>query len=362
MKNPKKIKHVLCFAAAVLTTVLFTGCFGGTEVGERAFVQLMGLERCDGIYTVSLQLYKSESGSPEPDVSKANSVSVSGSGATVQSALADAEISAGKKIFLGHIKMLIIGSGIENPSDELALFLDGSVSPSCPVAYSDDPAAVTETLLEDGSYSAEQLMTIMSMTAAQGKTVYTSAAKLAADTGVLDCAAALPILKAENETIGFDGLTFARKNGTAGYLSEEDAAGAKLLLNAFESGDKITVPVTVDGKKATAFITGAKTCLKAEESDDVLNVSADIKLKIYISENPDELRETLIEQAVRESVRDSCISAFSSAVWYNSCDIYGIKKLVRRDCPGFYKKYSENAESYLEDSSLSVSVSDRLIR
>lgn len=357
----KRSKRKLCLAAAVLTTLLLTGCFGGTEVGERAFVQLMGLERQDGIYTVSLQLYKSESGTPEPDVSKANSVSVSGSGATVQSALADAEIAAGKKIFLGHIKMLIIGGGIENPSDELALFLDGSVSPSCPVAYSDDPAAVTETLLEDGSYSAEQLMTIMSMTAAQGKTVYTSAAKLASDTGVLDCAAILPIVRAEDKSVSFDGLTFARKNGTAGYLPEEDAVGAKLLLNAFESGDKITVPVTADGKKATAFITGAKTCLKAEESADVLTVSADIKLNIYISENPYEIKETLIEQAVRESVRDSCISAFSSAVWYNSCDPFGIKKLVRRDCPGFYERYSENDGSYLTDSSLSVSVSDRLI-
>lgn len=356
-----KIKRGLYLAAAALTALLFTGCFGGTEVGERAFVQLMGLEKEDGIYTVSLQLYKSESGTAEPDVSKANSVSVSGSGVTVQAAVADAETEAGKKIFLGHIKMLIIGSGIENPSDELALFLDGSVSPACPVAYSDDPAAVTETLLTDGSFSAEQLMTIMSLTAAQGKTVYTSAAKLAADTGVLDCAAALPIVRAENKTVRFDGLTFARKNGTAGYLSEDDAAGVKLLLDAFESGDKITVPVTVDGKRAAAFITGAKTSLKAEESEDVLTVSAHIKLKLYIAENPDGISEPLIEQAVRESVRDSCIGAFSSAVWYNSCDLFGIKKLVRRDCPGFYERYCENAESYLEDSSLSVSVSDRLI-
>lgn len=358
----KRSKRKLYLAAALLTTLLLTGCFGGTEVSERAFVQLMGLERQDGIYTVSLQLYKSESGSPEPDVSKANSVSVSGSGATVQSAVADAEISAGKKIFLGHIKMLIIGGGIENPSDELALFLDGSVSPSCPVAYSDDPAAVTETLLEDGSYSAEQLMTIMSITAAQGKTVYTSAAKLASDTGALDCAAALPIVRAENGTVVFDGLTFARKNGTAGYLSVEDTAGAKLLLNAFESGDKITVPVTADGKKATAFITGAKTCLKAVEYEGRLNVSAEVKLKLSIAENPDGISEPLIEQAVRESVRDSCIGAFSSAVWYNSCDPFGIKKLVRRDCPDFYERYCGEADGYLSDSSFSVTVSDRLIR
>ena len=63
------------FIGVCLTvSVLLTGCFGGMEVGDRAFVQLMGLERQDGIYQVTLQIYKSESGTADPDVSKANSV------------------------------------------------------------------------------------------------------------------------------------------------------------------------------------------------------------------------------------------------------------------------------------------------
>lgn len=352
-----KLKRFLILFAAVF----FTGCFGGEEVGDRAFVQLMGLDRSDGIYTASLQIYKSESGTAEPDMSKANSFMQSGSGSTVQAALADAETAVGKKIFLGHIKMLVIGEGIENPSDELALFFDGSVSLSCPVVYSDDPAAVAGTLPEDGAFSAEQILSIMKTASRQGKTVYTSAAELAEGAGALDCAAALPVVKAEDKTVAFDGLTFARRNGTAGTLSEEDALGAKLLLDKFESGDKITVPVTVDGKQASVFITDAKTKINTKASDGQLSVFAKVKLKLYISENPFEIDESLIEKAVRENVRDSCISAFSSAVWYNSCDIFGIKKLVRRDCPGFYDEYCSDTDGYLADSSLNVTVSDRLV-
>ncbi len=356
------MKRKLLFAALLLTAALFTGCFGGEEAGDRAFVQLMGLEKKDGVYTVTLQIYKSESGTPDPDVSKANSFSESGSGATVQTALSDAEAAVGKKIFLGHIKLLIIGAGIENPSDELSLFLDGSVSPSCPVAYSDDPAAVAETLFEDGAFSAEHLMAIMETASAQGKTVYTSVAELAANTGVLGCAAALPVAVAENDTVKFDGLTFARRNGTAGTLSTEDTVGAKLLLDGFENGDRITVPVTVDGKRASAFITDASTCLKTGIKEGRLNVYAYVKLKIYVSENPYEIDETLIEKAVRENISDACISAFSSAVWYNSCDIYGIKKLVRRDNPEFYEQYCADPDGYLSDSLLTVKVTDRIIR
>lgn len=349
----KKIFCVMFFVCAALT---LSGCFGGLEVNDRAFVQLMGLERKDEVYMVSLQIYKSESGSPDPDVSKANSVTVNGSGATISAALSDAELSLGKKLFLGHIKLLVIGEGIENPSDELALFLDGSVSPSCPVAYSDDPQAAVGTLLEDGTFSAEQLLKLMETAASQGKTVYTSVADVASKTGIADSAAALPCIVSDGETIKFRGMTFARKNGTAGFLAEEDVQGVKLLTNAFECGDRITVPVTAGENRATAYITGSKSCLKTEYSEGKLKVYADVCIKIKTEENPFGANEKLIEAAVRESVKDTCISAFSTAVWYNSCDVFDIKKLVRRDCPDFYGEYCKNDEKYLRESVLTVNI------
>lgn len=349
-------KKIFCVLFFICTALTLSGCFGGLEVNDRAFVQLMGLERKDEVYMVSLQIYKSESGSPDPDVSKANSVTVNGSGATISAALSDAELSLGKRLFLGHIKLLVIGDGIENPSDELALFLDGSVSPSCPVAYSDDPQAAVGTLLEDGTFSAEQLLKLMETAASQGKTVYTSVADVASKTGISDSAAALPVIVSDGEKIQFRGMTFARKNGTAGYLAEEDVQGVKLLTNAFECGDRITVPVTAGENRATAYITGAKSCLKTEYAEGKLRVYADVFIKIKTEENPFGTNEKLIEAAVRESVKDTCISAFSTAVWYNSCDVFDIKKLVRRDCPDFYGEYCKNDGKYLRESVLTVNI------
>lgn len=351
------MKNKLFFAAMlIMSAMLFGGCLGGREVNERAFVQLMGLEKKDGIYMVTLQIYRSESDSAEPDVSKANSAAVSGSGVTISEAISEAEISLGQKLFLGHIKMLIIGGGIENPADELALFMDGTVSPSCPVVYSDDPAAAAETMLESGVFSAEQFLRLMDSSASRGKTVYTSAARLAADTGVLDCAAALPVIKAENESIVFDGLTFARKNGTAGTLAEEDVPGVKLLLDMFESGDRITLPLTVDGRAVSAVLTCSDTRLKASVMEGKLCISADIKTGLSVEENPYNVNENKILQAARRSVEESCTSAFSTAVWYNSCDIFGIKKLVRRDCPDFYAEYCKDEDGFLAESVLNIRV------
>lgn len=357
------MRKIVTIVICLMTAFLMTGCFGGMEVNDRAFVQLMGLDRNEDIYMVTLQIYKSESGSAEPDVSKANSISVSGEGVTVSSALADAELKIGRKLFLGHIKMLIIGSGIESPSDELALFTDGSVSPSCPVVFSGDPAKAAGTLLEEGSFSAEQFLNIMSASASQGKTVYTSLADVVSRTGSMDCGAALPYISADEDekSVSFDGLVFADKNGIFGFLSEEDVTGVKLLENSFESGDTITVPILVNGKKASAVITGAKTCLKTEFSDGQLKINADIHIKIRADENPHGIVSETIEKAVCESVQDTCMSAFSTAVWYNSCDIFGIKKLVRRDCPEFYREYCLNARQYLSGSVLRVRVYSEMV-
>lgn len=352
------MRKIIVIAICLVVAVLMTGCFGGMEVNDRAFVQLMGLEHQDEIYMVTLQIYKSESGSSEADVSKANSVTVSGEGVTVSSALADAELKIGRKLFLGHIKMLIIGSGIKNPSDELALFTDGSVSPSCPVVFSEDTAAAAGTLLEEGSFSAEQFLNIMSASASQGKTVYTSLADIASQTGVMDCGAALPYVSADEnqKSVRFDGLVFADRNGTFGFLSEEDVPGVKLLKNEFDSGDKITVPIAVNGRKASAVITGAHTCVKTEFTDGQLRINADIHIKVKTAENPYGITPETIEKAVQESIHDTCTSAFSTAVWYNSCDIFGIKKLVRRDCPEFYQKYCGDSRKYLSESILTVKV------
>ena len=347
-------KKAVILAVMIFSAVSMTGCFGSLEVNDRAFVQLMGLDKKNDLYMVTLQIYKSESGSSEPDTSKANSIAVSGKGETVSSALADAELKAGKRLFLGHIKMLIIGNGINSPADELLLFTDGNVSPSCPVVFSKDPSQAAGTLLEEGTFSAEQFLNIMSAASAQGETVFTSLADILTP----DSGAAIPEITArpKEKTAKFDGLVLADRNGVFAKLSEENTLGVKILQNGFERDDKVTLHISVNGRNASVFITGAKTKLKAGFYDGKLRISAEICLKIRTAENPYGITEETLGKAVRESVREICTKAFSEAVWHNSCDIFGIKKLVRRDLPDLYGGYCGDSHRYLEESVLTIKV------
>ncbi len=356
------LKKIVMTAAMLFSAAVMTGCFGGMEVNDRAFVQLMGLEKQDGLYLATLQIYRSESGSSDPDTTKANSISVSGTGETVSSALADAELKTGKKLFLGHIKMLIIGSGIDAPSDELALFTDSRVSPSCPVVYSESPSEAAGTLLEEGTFSAEHFIDMMETSSAQGKTIFTSAAEVISRTGASGKGAAIPNISADSEkkTVKFDGLVFINHDDIYGGIAAENVYGVKLLKNKFERDDMITVPVSVNGRKAAVAITDSDTRLRASVNDGRLRISADISIRIKVAENPYGILDETIEKAVRERVQDVCTDVFSAAVWRSSCDIFGIDELVRKYCPDIYGEYCSDTSKYLSESSLSLKITSRL--
>lgn len=354
MKN--KIKNIamtmlICISAAVL----LTGCIG-TEVNKRVFVQLMGIEKNGGVYEVNLQFYSPQSSNGSPDISQSNSASVSGNGSTLYEAVANAELRSGKELFLGHTKLIIIGTGITEPSDELLPLLQNSISPICPVVYSREPASITDTFMSEGLFSADRLTKIMDSNVRSGNCIYTTFAQLTENTGTLNAAAAIPIIQAENESISFNGAAFAEKGGIQGHLASEDTLGLKLLLDDFKYNDKIPVTVSVGDAYAAVDIIGSDTKKYADISDGRLRVNTCIDLKINITENRYNLSEQQISQAVCKSIQDNCISAYSTSVWYSGCDVFGIYKLVRRDRPDFILTYNSDRTHYLKDSILNITV------
>ena len=137
------MRYKKCFflAAVISAAMLLSGCFGGVEVGDRAFVQIIGIDKRLDIYTVSLQIFQ-PSGSGAPSSADENSVCISGEGSDLNSAISACEVKSGNKIFLGHLKSVIFGSGIDSPADELNSLIGlrsdfGTLPLSCPVFYSD---------------------------------------------------------------------------------------------------------------------------------------------------------------------------------------------------------------------------------
>ena len=345
----RKMKCVLI----MLVITMLSAC-SGREVNQRAFVQLMGIEKSGGNYVVQMQMYTPMSSDGAPDISQTNSSSVSGSGATVCEAISDAELSVEKSMFLGHTKLIILGKGIKEPAKELSAFLDGTISPACPVVYSNDVGAVIAAETTEGLFSADNILKTMDVYARSGKCIYTTIAGVEENLSCLDAAVPLPVINSDGSTIGFNGAILARRDSISGRISSDDMTGVKILCDDIKRDAEIIMPVKVGEKTAAVQILNADITKKAAEENGKLKITADVCVKIHIAENKDNLSRGHISEVVCRSIRDSCISAFSTAVWSEECDIFGVSKLVRRDCPNI--AYNQDT---LKNSVLIINVTSK---
>lgn len=344
--------------AMLICSAVLSGCFGGTEVNDRAFVQLMGIEERSGVYMVSLQFYESGGSDGTPDVSKANSSAVSGTGTDVNAALSECELKAGKRLFLGHVKTVIIGSGITELPEILSSLTDGgsprgTVPLSCPIAYSTSPSSVTETFMEQGVFSADRFTDITESYVRSGKCVYTDLASVIEKMSLPSGAAALPVIFSNGEEIYYSGIAAVDRNGGVCRISEPDVQGFVILSGSFDKKGSISIPVPDDENGSYAEITGSKVKTCADISDGRLRINAEVRLKLKTDGSAENYSEKNTAEAVCKNIRDSCISAYSETAWYGGCDVFDIYKLLRRDCPSLPES---DMETVIKESILSITV------
>lgn len=351
-----RYKKYVFIAAAIVMTMLLSGCFGGVEVGDRAFVQIIGVDKRFDVYNVSLQLFQ-PSGSGSPSKSGENTVCISGEGSDLNSAISACEVRSGNKLFLGHLKSVIFGSGINSPAKELDTLIDlrsefGTLPLSCPVFYSDMPFEVTSLVSEQGLYSADRLTDLIESNANRGRTFYASVSDiLNAELHPMG-GAVLPEVYINDKYADFNGAMV--KNSLSDLkLNEEQLKGYLILSDKLQNGSRL-IFITNDG--LSVEMTDSKNCVTAKNSEGKLLVEAEIKLKLKIPAHCSDKHKTANDICM--AVRDSCISAYSETAWQNGTDIFDIYSEIRRGCPELLKTNSEKDFSELLKSSiLTVKVS-----
>lgn len=352
-----RCKKSFFLAAVISAAVLLSGCFGGVEVGDRAFVQIIGIDKRLDIYTVSLQLFQ-PSGNGTPSSANENSICISGEGGDLNSALSACEVRSGNKIFLGHLKSVIFGSGIDSPADELNALIGlrsdfGTLPLSCPVFYSDQPYEITSLISERGLYSAERLTDLIGSSADLGRTFYAPVSDiLNADLHPMGCAV-LPIVSSDGNDADFFGAAVRKKGLSDIRLDAEQLKGFLIFSDKFQCGGRFIVGTS---DNISVEITDPKSCVTAQNSNGKLLVEAKIKLRLKFPENCPDLHKAANE--VCTAVRDNCISAYSETAWQNGADIFGIYSEVRRSCPELLGNTDEEEfAELLKNSILTVKVS-----
>jgi hypothetical protein len=319
-----------------LITIICSGCSSvGLQVNERAFIQLFGLEKKGAVYYVYMQLLENET--------------ISGEGETIMSAVADAELSQGKKLFLGQMKLFVIGSGLTDFESDLNLFLSGDICPACPVLYSENP----EDIITSES-AADDILKELSVYSSQGKSIITPLTEIAAKSVGNRTAAVIPNVIFKEDIIKFDGLILLDESGKAGTLSNEDALGIKILCDKFEHKDRVTVSALVGAEMISGEILGMNIKRKVYEKDDILILRVEIKIKSDITEKPIEMPDIYAVEAITDYVRANVLTVFDLTIKSFNVDAIGLEKLVRQQLPERYEAYKENPALFWENSVLEI--------
>lgn len=320
----------------LLTLIICSSCSAaGLQVNERAFIQLFGMEKKGDTYHVYMKLLDNET--------------IAGEGETILGAVAEAELLQGKKLFLGQMKLFIIGNGFDDLSKELNLFLSGDICPACPVLYSENPKTAINS-----DVAADELLKELNVYSSQGKSIITPLTEIVSKTTGTYTAAAVPNITSRDDSIVFDGIVLLGENGREGTISNSDALGIKILSDKIDAKDRITVSAPVGNEMISAEILGLKIKRKVYFSDDILVLQVNIKIKADITEKPLEMSDEIALRAVGEYVTQTVKESFNITLKGYNIDAIGLEKLVRQQLPSDYEAYKQEQTAIRENSVIEV--------
>ena len=142
-----------------------TGKYEKRDIDEKIIVHALGIDMTkEGKFEVTLQmLVQQGTGSNTPiDPSKANSATVSQVAETIPAAIEQCETDLGKKAFLGHSELILLGKSVTDLNPILEYFINAKgISLGTFMAYTDITAKeILNIKVTSGTYSAEVLKEI----------------------------------------------------------------------------------------------------------------------------------------------------------------------------------------------------------
>lgn len=357
--------QIVTLLMALGICVLFSSFGNATMLDKKAYVHAIGIDKKDGEYKVSLQVFKPQgSGSDTPiDIVQTNMQVVKTKGKTVKQALDNAQYRLGKEIFLGHLQLMCFGKEVDfSAPEELFAFClkDRSVFLGAKICLAETSAEDMMNIeISRGLMTAESFMNTIRMNVDNSTTL---------DCEMIDFLScidspqylAMPVIsevkneddkeKKSEDTSEQEDMeieikqTALVKNGKIleEKLSEEDAEAIAWLTGKAKKSDFV---IELSEEKINVRLTNDGTKIKLKNENGKLKYIADIKVVAKPTKdikNKDEERR--LEKQVRERMDKIFKRAERKTIGENKADVFEIWKLLRHYYPKEYLRYRHNLD------------------
>lgn len=349
--------HTALLCITLIAVFVFSGYNHSVEIQDRLLCHALGIDFSEGEFEVSVQAFKpSGAGSDTPvDITKSNIELVYGKGRTVSEALEECENQRGKEIFLGHLQLISLGSGVDlGQPEQLFEFClkDRTVYLGVDICLSKTTASeLMEVELSNDMLATENYIDVIEKNAEKSRTVRCRLLDLL-NLQPQGCAL-LPVLSVKkppedkkelSEPVLTISETAVIKDGRAldETLSAEDIGAFCMLCGGGKQADL----VLEEGGKSFSISIGkqsGKAC--AEQGDGILLYKARLTVVVHRLRDVEGSPEPeTVSELVKDRLQIQLEKLFKKRVNEQKDDIFGLWKLVRQKYPGTFLKYEGELE------------------
>lgn len=325
--NPKKrvLFKIILISIPFWCMLMLSGCFSTSsiEVRDRSFVQAIGIGGED-TPTVALSIFAGKD--EEPDI-------YTGKGTTIFEAIADAECSQQKNLFIGHIELIALDEGNIRGHLE-SLLTNNHISPGCITFFSqENPQEVFK------SENSRDLLDRISINSKNGVISQRSISYVLEDLLGMDNAAAIPVYDGEALRMGI-----IDNDSVITILSEEEAQGLSWLSGTINTH---TMPVETDSDTIINIrISNASARVDTVVEDGKIASVFQITFSASVLEKNYEIED--IKGLAEDKIKALCRSAVLRTASELGVDVFNIEKSIKAADFNFYSQNKENAEQLLK--------------
>lgn len=385
-----KFKKILLI---ILSCVMLSGCWDRTEIDRNNFISTIAVDPGEDINKeeemksinpeepfAERQIKKINVTYGFPDMSKievgknggAIEKYISTEAYSMEDAASEAMAKSSRSIYMGHSKLLILGSDLLGHKDtfkEVIDYLDRNpnLNRNMQVVVSDGKAEdyikfkpMTENSTQ---YYISGLMENSKRNSRIMNIDLNEVLILLSENGNV-LVPRITIDKEKNELI-LTGAAIIKDYKLKGYFTPLELMDVQLLSNKFNTGKKV---IYIEGHPVDYIISGYKRKFKIEEKGDKLSINIDLELEGELTEyytgktvlEKDELQK--IQSLFNKSISEECEKIVKIAKEEFEIDPFGVREHIEKFKPSLWNEIEKDWNEKYKSASVNVTVSSKIRR
>lgn len=327
------MKRYTILIVLMLMTSLLTGCKGAVDVSNKEYIEILGIDINNGIYKLTMKSFQTKGKQDDKKEEEEKMGIIISEGKTLKESIDNAGYNEGKPVFLGHCKLVVIGSSLQDLYNNLYYLKDGITVPI---------SAFLITAVNAGEIvtapNSNNMNSILKQRRSCGHATDCNIMKLYSTADTHEGVAIPQGFLNEEGNVNFGGTVIYKDGKSVNIMGINETMGISIINNTIEN---MVFSVQKENKTATIEVDSLITTSKTKVENDKLYIDLKIYCKGRMTENPYKITEAEAETEVRRLMSASVADGIS-AVKGVMTDCINLEKMTKKYEPEFYEKYKED--------------------